>query len=200
MQVNRLWGYVMGRGIVDPVDDFRESNPPSCPELLDALAKDFVEHGYDCKHTLRTILNSRTYQLSSRTNEFNKDDVKYFSHAKARLIPAEPLLDAICQVTGVCQAFAGMPEGTQATQMPSPDIDMDFLKTFGQPARESACQCERSSDSNLSQALEVINGPLLHEKLRDSKNRFRAMLTSGETDEAIVRRLYLASLSRQPTP
>ncbi len=200
MQVNRLWGYVMGRGIVDPVDDFRDSNPPSNPELLDALAKDFVEHGYDCKHTLRVILNSRTYQLSSRTNEFNKDDAKYFSHAKARLIPAEPLLDAICQVTGVCQAFAGMPEGTQATQMPSPDIDMDFLKTFGQPARESACQCERSSDSNLSQALEVINGPLLHDKLRDAKNRFRSMLAAGDTDEAIVERLYLAALSRKPTP
>ena len=101
VEVNRIWGHLMGRGIVEPVDDFRDSNPPSNAALLDALAADFVAKGFDRKHTLRTILNSRTYQLSRRKNEFNKTDTKYFSHAKTRLLSAEQLLDAICHVTGV---------------------------------------------------------------------------------------------------
>ncbi|HWB00742.1 MAG TPA: DUF1549 domain-containing protein, partial [Pirellulales bacterium] len=183
VEVNRLWGYLLGRGIVEPVDDFRDSNPPSSAELLDALAADFVKHGYDCKHTLRTILNSRTYQLSSRKNEFNADDQKYFSHAKTRLIPAEPLLDAICEVTEVPEKYTGLPEGTRATQLPSPDSGVDFLKVFGQPARETACQCERSGDSNLSQALQMINGPLIHAKVRSEKNRFHQLMDEGKSDE-----------------
>ena len=162
--VNRLWGHLMGRGIVEPVDDFRDSNPPSSVALLDALAQDFADHGFDFKHAIRTITGSRTYQLSSRKNDLNKDDVMYFSHAHTRLLSAEQLLDAICQVTGVDEKYAGLPSGTRATQLPSPDVDNSFLRTFGQPARETACQCERSVDSNLSQALQMINGPLVHEQ------------------------------------
>ena len=173
VEVNRMWGHLMGRGIVEPVDDFRDSNPPSSAPLLDHLAKDFVAHGFDRKHTLRTILNSRTYQLSSRKNDFNRTDTRYFSHATTRLLGAEQLLDAICRVTGVDEKYAGLPSGTRATQLPSPDVDNYFLKVFGQPARETACQCERSSDSNLSQALQMINGPLVHTKVRDEKNRLR---------------------------
>ncbi|HEX4129757.1 MAG TPA: DUF1549 domain-containing protein [Pirellulales bacterium] len=199
VEVNRLWGYVMGRGIVDPVDDFRDSNPPSSVELLDALAADFIAHGFDRKHTLRTVLNSRTYQLSSRTGPLNQDDQKYFSHARTRLIPAEPLLDAICEVTGLPEKYAGLPEGSRATQLPSPDMGCDFLKVFGQPARETACQCERSSDSNLSQALQMINGPLIHGKVRSEHNRFRQLMAEGKNDEEIVRQLYLAALCRQPS-
>src|SRR6185369_9716656 len=116
----------------------------------------------DRRRVIRAILSSRTYQLSSRKNEFNAADTKYFSHATTRLLAAEQLLDAICQVTGVSEKFAGLPSGTRATQLPSPDVDSDFLKVFGQPARETACQCERSTDSNLSQALQMINGPLVH--------------------------------------
>ena len=134
VEVNRMWGHLMGRGIVEPVDDFRDSNPPASAALLDHLAKDFVEHGFDRKHTLRTILNSRTYQLSSRKNDFNRTDTKYFSHATTRLLSAEQLLDAICRVTGVDEKFAGLPTGTRATQLPSPDTDNYFLKVFGQPA------------------------------------------------------------------
>lgn len=197
--VNRLWGHLMGRGIVEPVDDFRASNPPSNAALLDALAKDFVAHGYDQKHALRTMLNSRTYQLSSRTNPLNKNDVKYFSHARTRLLTAEQLLDAICRVTDVEEKFAGLPGGTRATQLPSPDVNHYFLKVFGQPAREMACQCERSSESNLSQALQMINGPLIHEKLRHEQNRMRKLATAGKNDDEIVTELYLAAFCRPPS-
>ena len=196
--VNRLWGHLMGRGVVEPVDDFRDSNPASSAELLDALAKDFVDHGFDIKHSIRTILNSRIYQLSSRKNEFNKDDTRYFSHARTRMLTAEQLLDAICQVTGLDEKYAGLPAGTKATQLPSPDVDNYFLKVFGQPARETACQCERSTESNLSQALQMINGPLVHGKVRDEKNRFRKLVAEKKSDEEIIRELYLAAMCRQP--
>jgi len=200
VEVNRIWGHLLGRGIVEPVDDFRDSNPPASASLLSALADDFVKHGYDRKHVLRTILNSRTYQLSSRKNEFNATDVKYFSHLNTRLLSAEQLLDAICRVTSVSEKFAGLPAGTRATQLPSPDIENDFLKVFGQPARETACQCERSSDSNLSQALQMINGPLVNGKVRDDKNRLRSLVAAGKPNEEIVSDLYLAALCRQPSP
>ncbi len=196
--VNRLWGHLLGRGIVEPVDDFRDSNPPSSAALLDALAKDFVDHGFDLKHTIKTILNSRTYQLSSRKNEFNKDDTKYFSHSRTRMLTAEQLLDAICEVTAIGEKYTGLPVGMKATQLPSPDVDNYFLKVFGQPARETACQCERSTESNLSQALQMINGPLVHGKVRDEKNRFRKLIAANKSDEEIIRELYLAAMSRQP--
>ncbi len=197
--VNRMWGQLFGRGIVEPVDDFRASNPPSNAELLEALAKDFVASGFDTRHILRVMLQSQTYQLSSRKNEFNQNDEKYFSHGNTRLLGAEQLLDAICQVTDVPEKFTGLPAGTRATQLPSPDINHPFLKVFGQPAREMACQCERSSESNLSQALQMINGPLVHGKLRDEKNRLRQATAAGKSDREIVEDLYLVALCRQPT-
>jgi len=197
--VNRLWGHLMGRGIVEPVDDFRESNPPSSVALLDALAQDFADHGFDFKHAIRTITGSRTYQLSSRKHDLNKDDVVYFSHAHTRLLSAEQLLDALCRVTGVDEKYAGLPSGMRATQLPSPDVDSSFLRTFGQPARETACQCERSVDSNLSQALQMINGPLVQSKVGDPKNRVRQAAAAGKTNEEIIRELYLAALCRPPS-
>ena len=199
VEVNRIWGHLMGRGVVEPVDDFRDSNPPASASLLAALAGDFAAHGYDRKHVMRTILNSRTYQLSSRKNEFNATDSKYFSHATTRLLTAEQLLDAICRVTQVSEKFAGLPAGTHATALPSPDVDSDFLKVFGQPARETACQCERSTDSNLSQALQMINGPLVHSKVRDENNRLRKLAAAGKSNEEIISELYLAGLCRRPS-
>src|SRR6185295_9972100 len=151
-----------------------------------ALADDFVAHKYDVKHTVRTILNSRTYQLSSRKNQFNANDTKYFSHATTRLLAAEQLLDAICRVTLVSEKFAGLPAGTRATQLPSPDVESDFLKVFGQPARETACACERSTDSNLSQALQMINGPLVHGKVRGETNRLRNLVKANKDNPQIV--------------
>src|SRR5262249_56877862 len=111
---NRVWYHLTGKGIVDPVDDFRDSNPSANDELLDALAQDFVEHHFDLKHLIRVIMNSRTYQLSAQGNDFNKDDTKYFSHAVTKLLTAEQLLDALCQVTEVPEKYVGMPAGTRA--------------------------------------------------------------------------------------
>jgi hypothetical protein len=199
VEVNRIWGQLFGRGIVDPVDDFRDSNPPASAPLLAALAEDFRARGYDRRHILRVILASRTYQLSSRTNDSNRHDTRYFSHVGARLLSAEQLLDAICQVTGVNEKFPGLPAGTRAVQLPSPDVELEFLKVFGQPARETACQCERSTDSNLSQALQMINGPLVHGKVRSDQNRLRALVAAGRDDAQIVSELYLAALSRRPS-
>lgn len=198
MEVNRVWGQLLGRGIVEPVDDFRDSNPPASAALLAALADDFVAHGFDRRHLLRQILHSSTYQLSSRSLELNHSDDKYFSHARTRLLTAEQLLDAICQVTEVGEKFAGLPASTRATQLPSPDVDSEFLKVFGQPARETACQCERSSDSNLSQALQMINGPLVHAKMRSDRNRLKRLAAAGQTNAQIVGELYLAALCRRP--
>jgi uncharacterized protein DUF1549/uncharacterized protein DUF1553 len=196
--VNRVWYHLLGRGIVDPVDDFRDSNPASNEELLNALAKDFVDHKFDLKHVIRTVMNSRTYQLSAQTNDFNKDDSKYFSHAVTRMHTAEQLLDAICSATAVPEKFAGLPLGTRATQLPDGEVNHVFLKTFGQPARELACECERESDSNLAQALQLINGPTIHEKLRNPTNRIGQLLTAKKPDAEIVNELYYATLSRAP--
>ncbi len=190
--VNRIWAHVMGRGLVDPVDDFRDSNPASHPELLDWLAREFVGHGtsrpaYDQKYILRLILNSRTYQLSSQTNRFNERDGKLFSHAIARPLTAEPLLDAICTVTGVAEKYAGLPAGTRATQLPSPDVGNDFLKVFGQPARNTVCDCERSREPKLSQALQLLSGDFIQAKLNHKQGRLMRHLdrNAGRNDVVV---------------
>jgi len=198
--VNRIWGQLLGRGIVEPVDDFRDSNPPSNAALLDRLAQEFVAHGFSRKWAVKTIMKSRIYQLSSRKNDFNANDEIYFSHANTRLLSAEQLLDAICQVTQVPEPFAGVPAGTRATELTEPPADHYFLKIFGQPQREMACGCERSNESNLSQALQMINGPVVHNKLRDPNGRIHKLVASSATDEQIITELYLAALCRKPGP
>src|SRR5437660_4048696 len=197
--VNRIWFHLMGKGIVDPVDDFRDSNPSANDELLDALAKDFVKNKFDAKHLIRTIMNSRTYQLSAQTNDFNKDDNKYFSHAVTKLLTAEQLLDAICQVTDVPEKFAGMPPGTRAVQLPDGEVNHPFLKTFGQPARELACECEREGDSNLAQTLQLINGPAVNDRLRNATNRIGKLMAAKKADREILDELFLVTLTRLPT-
>jgi hypothetical protein len=196
--VNRIWFHLTGRGIVDPVDDFRDSNPSANDELLDALAKEFTSKKFDMKHVVKTIMKSRTYQLSAQSNDFNKDDNKYFSHATTRLLPAEPLLDAICQATEVPEKFAGLPPGTRAVQLPDGEVNHVFLKTFGQPGRELACECEREGDSNLAQALQLINGPTINDKMRAPTNRVGRLLGKKMTDQELLDELYLATLSRPP--
>src|SRR5207248_394963 len=145
----------------------------------------------------------------AQTNDLNKDDNKYFSHAVTKLLPAEPLLDAICSATEVPEKFAGMPAGTRAVQLPDGDANHPFLKTFGQPARELACECERESDSNLAQALQLINGPTVNDKLRNPNNRIGKLLAPRVdqatkkpkmlTDREVLDELYLSTLSRMPT-
>ncbi|NBY00693.1 MAG: DUF1553 domain-containing protein, partial [Planctomycetes bacterium] len=197
--VNRIWFHLMGKGIVDPVDDFRESNPSANDELLVALAQDFAKSGYDFRHLVRTIMNSKTYQLSAQPTKDNQEDGKYFSHASTRLLTAEQLLDSICAITEVPEKFAGLPLGTRATQLPDTEVNHLFLKTFGQPARELACECERESDSNLAQALQLINGPTINEKIRNASNRIGRLIKEAKSDKLILDDLYLATLSRMPT-
>jgi hypothetical protein len=197
---NRIWSQLFARGIVDPVDDFRDSNPPSNEPLLDALATDFVESGFDRKHLLRTILNSRTYQAGYQTNALNQDDTIYFSHQTPRLLGAEQLLDAVNHATGLPQAFGNLPAGTKATHLPAPDIvKVDFLKVFGQPERTTVCACERADDSNLGMAIELFNGSTIHERLRDPKNRFRRAIAAGRSAEEALREIYMAAVCRPPS-
>ena len=200
IEANRIWAQLFSRGIVDPIDDFRDSNPPSNAALLDALATEFVESGYDRKHLLRLILNSRTYQASYRTTKFNQDDTKYFSHQEPRLLGAEQLLDAINRTLALEQRFGSLPAGTLATQLPAPDVvKVDFLKVFGQPERSTVCACERTDDSTLGMAIELFNGPMIHGKLRDADNRFRKSLAEGEPVKDVIRDIYFAALCRLPS-
>ncbi len=188
-----------GRGIVEPVDDFRDSNPACNDELLNGLTADFVKNGYNFKRLVREIVESRTYQLSATTNPLNADDNIYFSHALTRLLPAEVLLDAISTLTGTATSFSGLPRGARATQIPDGTMENPFLKTFGQPARELACECERESESNLSQALQLIGGETVNGKLRDERGRMSQLAKSGKRPEEITRDLYLIALCREPT-
>lgn len=208
VEVNRIWAQVMGRGIVEPFDDFRDSNPPSNAPLLDALAADFVTHGFDRQHILRTILNSRTYQASSRPNEFNRDDERYFSHYLPRRLTAEQLVDALGSVTGQREVFPFVAPTTLATWLPAPDLkphdrsklgDVEFLKVFGQPERQSVCSCDRGEDSSLGQALELLNGGFLHRLLEHHDNRVHAPLRAGQPVTEIITDLYLRALCRPPT-
>lgn len=200
VEVNRIWAQFFGRGLVEPIDDFRESNPASNATLLDALARDFVAHGFDRRHTIRTILQSNTYQASFVATPLNKDDVKYGSHFQPRLLTAEQLLDAICAVTDVPETFGRLPAGTKATQVPSPDLaDNDFMKAFGQPNRQTVCACERGTESNLGMAVQFFNGPAISDKVRAGNNRFRRMIEAGASDPVILEELYLAAVCRPPT-
>jgi hypothetical protein len=211
--VNRLWYHLLGRGIVDPPDDFRDSNPPANEELLSALAQEFVSHQFDVKHILRTIVNSRTYQLSAHTNESNRQDDRYFSHAlvKRKRLPAEVLLDAICAATAAPEKFLGFPPGTRAVQLPDGQVidtggqyaswdRHPFLKAFGQPAREATCECEREGDVNLARVLELKNGSFLRKKLQTPDNRIGNLLARKLPDEDFLKDLFLATLSRPPRP
>jgi hypothetical protein len=198
--VNRIWFHLMGKGIVDPVDDFRESNPPSNEPLLDALAKEFVDHRYDFRHIVRIIVSSRTYQLSARPLPSNAGDEKYFSRCYTKLLPAEVLLDAISTSTGVQEKFAGLPVGTRAVELPDPEVNHEFLQAFGQPSRELVCECARESETTLTQALNLINGEVIHAKLRHADSRVHKMVSAGLPDTAVVDGLYLASLARPASP
>ncbi len=198
--VNRVWSYFLGRGIIDPVDDIRSSNPPSNPELLDALEKDFLAHNFDLQHLMRTIARSRTYQASINTNKFNADDATNFSHATPRRLTAEELLDAIDQAAGRRPQFAGVPVGFRADQLPDSQVGGTFLDLFGRPTRDTPCECERSSEVSLSQALNLLNGPTIADALIDPNGRISKLLKTNPDDKAIVEEMYLAALSRFPRP
>ncbi len=206
-QANRIWYWLMGRGIVDPEDDFRQSNPPVNAPLLEALTKDLAAHQFDQKHLIRTIMNSRTYQLSAIPNDTNTEDETNFSHTLVRGLPAEALLDAIAQVTGVRLDFDGYPAGTRAAQLPclpgprrkeTPDLGVKFMRQFGKPERLLSCACERSDNTTLAQALQMMTGPLLTKAIGDPDNRVGKLMKAGKSNTEIVEELFLAALSRLP--
>jgi hypothetical protein len=199
---NRFWGYLMGRGLVEPLDDLRATNPPSNPELLDALAQDLVAHHYDLRHLLRTILTSRAYQLSStRThgNEADQADVYYTRYAVKRL-SAEELADALDAVTSTREKYPGLPPGTRAIQLPDTKVRSFLLDVFGRPPRQTTCECERTGQPNIAQALHLLNGDFLNRKIAAPTGRVETLLKATKPVPAIVEELYLATLSRPPRP
>lgn len=196
--VNRYWAAIMGRGLVEPVDDLRATNPASMPVLFDALARDFAAHDFDVKHLLRTICNSRLYQLDSELEPRHDVDGQLFTHRTPRQLSAEILLDAINQVSGTSERFVGQPVGTRAISLPDPTTVSHFLNTFGRPLRNSACECARGSTPDLSQVLHLSNSPAIHEKLTASTGRIAKYLKSGIPDEQLLDELYLATLTRHP--
>jgi hypothetical protein len=198
--VNRYFGYLLGRGLVETIDDMRATNPPSNVDLMNALTDDFVKHGYDIKHLVRTILNSRLYQLDSQPTKANATDSRFYSHYYVKRLPAEPLLDAIDAVTGVPTKFEKVPLGTRAIELPDAQYQNYLLKTFGKPKREAVCECERVSDVNLAQALHTLNSDVIVNKIADPKGRLAKLLAEKKPQPEIVEELYLATLSRRPTP
>jgi hypothetical protein len=208
-QVNWVWFQLLGRGIVDPIDDFRPTNPPSHPELLAELARDFSRSQFDLRHLIRRIMNSRTYQLSAEPTRDNADDQINFSHALPRRLSAEQMLDTQHQVLGVAAKFSGYPAGLRAAQLPggSPvrrnEIKMGgsekFLAMFGKPARLLACECERSSETTLGQTFQLISSPEINALLTNQENRLTTLLASGRSNADLVTELYWTALSRPPT-
>ncbi len=194
---NRLWSYFFGRGIIDPVDDIRGSNPASNAPLLDGLTEDFIRSGFDLKQLMRTICQSRTYQLSFRANTWNEDDSVNFSHALPRRLSAEQLLDAIAIATGHRPSFTGAPKGMRAVELPDGMTD-DFLTLFGRPKRQSACECERTSKLTLSHAMNLINGKMIGDAVSAPDNRMQTFSESGGDNRKLVEDVYLSCLSRFP--
>lgn len=200
--VNRVWSYLLGVGIIEPIDDIRAGNPPSNPALLDRLSKEFIDGGFDVRKLMQTICKSRTYQLSIKTNSWNDGDEINYSHALARRLPAEALYDAIYRVTGSTSKIPGLPPGARAAQVLDGSVDLPsgFLELFGKPLRESACECERSSGLMLGPVLNLINGPIVADAIKDPNNRLNKLAASVKDDGKFVEEVYLAALSRLPTP
>jgi hypothetical protein len=196
--VNRVWSYFFHRGIIDPVDDIRSTNPPINPALLDALTADFIAAQFDVRRLMKRIVTSETYQRSSVPNDSNRADEQNFSHAIPRRVPAEALLDSLVQATGVAENIGGAPGGFRAAQLPDANITSDFLRLFGKPQRMDACECERDNGSNMLQALHFINGKSILGRVRSPSARPALLLAKKLTDEQLVKELYLWSLARTP--
>ncbi|MCA9266347.1 MAG: DUF1553 domain-containing protein, partial [Planctomycetales bacterium] len=200
--VNRVWGYLLGTGLIEPIDDIRAGNPPSNPELLAQLTELFVSHDFDVRRLMRTICQSRAYQHSVATNRWNVDDEINYSHAKARRLPAEVIFDAVHHVTGTESHIPGVPAGTRAAQIPDVGVKLpgNFLDQFGRPARESACECERSNDVLLGPVLAMINGPTISDAIADPQNGLAQLVEHESSDQQLVAQLFMRILNRPGTP
>ena len=191
-----MWRNFMGRGLVEPVDDFRVTNPATNEPLLNALASDFVEHGYDLHHLIRRITASRAYQLSARPNEANREDKMAYSRHYSRRLTAEQLLDSMAQATGVPEEFKSLYPGTKAAQLPEPEIESYFLEVFNRPSRQLVC--ERKQPPTLNQALHLISGDAIQKKITNRRGVLAEMIAENRPPEQIIEELYLRTLSRYP--
>ena len=199
--VNRYWAHFLGRGLVEPIDDMRETNPPTNPELLDALAKDLVEHKYSLKHLVRTICKSRTYQLSAIPSERNKQDKQTYARYYPRRMIAEVLFDAVCQVTASPASFPGLPAHQQrAVMLPDESYGLYFLDVFSRPDRISACECERSTEATLAQVLHLLNSNEVQEKVGRTSGHADQLARDKRPDTEKVEELFLWLYGRKPTP
>jgi WD40 repeat protein/mono/diheme cytochrome c family protein len=199
--VNRLWGYLFGVGIMEPIDDIRAGNPPTNPELLDYLTTEFIQSGFDVRHVVTLICKSRTYQLSVDSNKWNEDDKTNYSHAIARRLPAEVLYDAVYRVLGAQSKFPGIAPGTRAAELPDSGVELPsgFLTTFGRPPRESACECERTSGLQLGPVMALVSGPTIGDAIADPKNDLAKLAAGGVDDRALINHLFLRILNRPAT-
>ncbi len=200
--VNRLWGYMLGVGLIEPIDDIRAGNPATNPELLDYLAESFVNSGFDVAEMHRAICNSRTYQLSIKTNALNEDDSVNYSHALPRRLPAEVIFDAVHTLTGAVSNIPGMPKGTRATAITDSGVKLadGFLQNLGRPARESACECERSSDLQLGPVMALVSGPTVGSAIADPKNVLEKIVAEHPDDNDLAEEIFLRALGRYPKP
>lgn len=200
--VNRVWSYLLGVGLIEPIDDLRASNPPTNPQLLDKLTDEFVKNRFNVHELVKTICKSRTYQHSIATNKWNKDDETNYAHAIARRLPAEVLYDAIHRATGSVTRLPGLPPGARAAQLIDSNVQVpgSFLDLFGRPPRESACECERTNAAMmLGPVLNLVNGPVMGDALKDPNNRIAKLLAAEKNDAKVVDELYLATLCRLPS-
>ncbi|AGA25896.1 DUF1553 domain-containing protein [Singulisphaera acidiphila] len=197
--VNRVWRNFFGRGLIDPEDDLRATNPASDEPLMDWLVADFLAHKYDVKHLIQTIMSSAAYARSSVPVSGQPADPKYLSHYPVKRLPAEVILDAIARVAEVPTPFAGYPEGWRSLQLPDTKIQSTFLSSFGRPERISTCSCERSSEPSMSQALHLANGTTINEKLRHDTSAISKALAAKASDDEIIAGLFRAALTRRPT-
>lgn len=198
--LNRVWRHYLGVGLVEPVDDLRATNPPTNPALWDALKKDFVGSGYDLRKLMRLILTSRTYQLSAATRPGNETDARFYSHYYARRLPAEVMLDAVCDATGVPEKFDGYPLGVRAVQVPDPGTASYFLRTFGRSDRVTACACERVGEVSLPQVLHLIGGEPTTGKVGNGSGWLAKTLAAEKDDAKVLDALFLRTLARLPRP
>lgn len=200
--VNRLWGYLLGVGLIEPIDDIRAGNPPSNPDLLDHLTNSFVDSGFDTRQALRNICNSRTYQLSVKTNPLNEDDSLNYSHALPRRLPAEVIYDTIHAVTGAISSIPGVPKGTRAAALTDSGVKLadGFLQNLGRPARESACECERNSGLQLGPVMALISGPTIGTAIADPKNALERIVNELADDDELAEEIFLRALGRVPSP
>jgi hypothetical protein len=195
---NRIWGHFMGHGLVEAVDDLRVSNPPTNPQLLDRLARELVDHKFNLKYLIRTIMDSETYGLSSAPTPHNERDRQNYARYTPRRLSAETLLDAVGAVTGSPEKFPGFPAGTRAIELPDNAVNSDFMDVFGRSHRESACECERSYAPNLSQFLYMMNASDIQGKIADPRGTLSKLLRAGEKDKDIIEELYVRAYARLP--